>query len=80
MHHFALGVADIQAPYKTATERGYEGGAAEDRTRRQVAAQSLRSEPYSRRDHGVQAGPEAVLLADESVKGEADDEEAYFTS
>ncbi|HEV2379953.1 MAG TPA: VOC family protein [Terriglobia bacterium] len=24
MHHFALGVADIQAPYKTATERGYK--------------------------------------------------------
>src|SRR4029077_13854011 len=55
-----------------AEARSQAGGASPDRPRRQVAAQSLRSQLHPRGTYGAKASTQALLLADPAVSVGAD--------
>ena len=63
MNHMALGVPSMADGVQDGAGSGDDGAAAaEDRAGRQVAVESLRSEPDARGIDGAQAGGDALLL------------------
>jgi len=58
MNHIALGVPDIHAAQQQLIKNGWKGPRAEDWTRRQMAAQFVRSRRDARRTNGIQATKE----------------------
>ena len=64
MNHLALGVPTPLLLQSVAGSRGQNERTAEDRPRRQMAIEFVRSEPHAGRVDGAQAGTVAVLLVD----------------
>src|SRR5205807_427927 len=70
---FRTGCAQREAWLRDSAEaRSQAGGASPDRPRRQVAAQSLRSQLHPRGTYGAKASTQALLLADPAVSVGAD--------
>ena len=68
MNHVAFGVPEMDAGSQNpGVAAGADAGETEDRPRRQMATQSLRSKSHSRRTDGTQAGGDALLLGTETA-------------